>query len=108
MKKIITLLLALVAIANVASAKDYVLSTPNTSLILSAETGKTLYFRYYGSKASASEIRATGRMLRYDAYPVFGTACDRPYAALVKQHDGDNAAKMVVEKFIEEKRGGDI
>lgn len=108
MKKIITLLLALAAIANVASAKDYVLSTPNTSLILSAETGKTLYFRYYGSKASASEIRATGRMLRYDAYPVFGTACDRPYAALVKQHDGDNAAKMVVEKVIEEKRGGDI
>ena len=97
MKRIITLLLALAAIANVASAEDYTLSTPNTSLILSAKKGEKLYFRYYGSRAEASEIRATGRMLRYDAYPAFGTYCDRPYAALIKQHDGDNAAKFVVE-----------
>ena len=80
------------------TAKDYLLSTPNTSLILSAEEGKTLYFRYYGSKADVADVRAAGRMVKYDAYPAFGTRCDAPFAALVKQSDGDNATKFVVDK----------
>ena len=81
-----------------ATAKDYLLSTPNTSLIISAEEGKTLYFRYYGSKADAADVRAAGRMVKYDAYPVFGSRCDAPYASLVKQHDGDNSAMFVVDR----------
>ena len=80
------------------TAKDYLLSTPNTSLILSAEVGKPLYFRYYGSSAEVSDIRSAGRMVKYDAYPAFGTRCDAPFAALVKQSDGDNATKFVVDK----------
>ena len=58
-------------------------------------------FRYYGSRAEAEDIRAAGRMLKYEAYPAFGTHCERPFASLVKQADGDNAVKFVVEKVVE-------
>ena len=91
---------ALLTLAALTSnAKDYILNTPNTSLILSAKEGETLYFRYYGSKATAADVRAAGRMVKHNAYPAFGTRCDAPYASLVKQHDGDNATKFVVEKI---------
>ena len=90
---------ALLTLAALTSnAKDYILNTPNTSLILSAKEGEPLYFRYYGSKATAADVRAAGRMVKYDAYPAFGTNCSAPYAALVKQNNGDNSTKFVVEK----------
>ncbi len=84
-----------------AQAKDYSLSTPNTTIILSANEGGVLNFRYYGSRTDVEDIRNAGRMLKYEAYPAFGTHCDRPFAALVKQHDGDNAMCMQVEKVEE-------
>jgi alpha-galactosidase len=92
----IAALLTLAALTS--NAKDYTLSTPNTSVILSAKEGEPLYFRYYGSKATAADLRAAGRMVKYDAYPAFGTRCDAPFAALVKQNNGDNSSKFVVER----------
>ena len=97
MKRLFTATL-LVLVALTATAKDYVLNTPNTSLILSAKEGETLYFRYYGSKATAADVRAAGRMVKYNAYPAFGTRCETPYAALIKQNNGDNSTKFVVDK----------
>ena len=82
MRKLLTsALLALVALA--ATAKDYTLNTPNSSLIITAIKEKPLYFRYYGSRAEAEDVRAAGRMVKYEAYPAFGTHCSAPYAALV-------------------------
>ena len=98
MKKLLTTLCLLVGLVAAAEAKDYQISTPNTTIVLSAEVGKPLYFRYYGSSAEVSDIRSAGRMVKYDAYPAFGTRCDAPFAALVKQSDGDNATKFVVDK----------
>ena len=98
MKRLLLTATLLVAAFGTAVAKDYTLSTPNTSVILSAKEGEPLYFRYYGSKATAADVRAAGRMVKYDAYPAFGTRCETPYAALVKQHNGDNSSKFVVEK----------
>ena len=98
MKKLVLAATLIVASLATAVAKDYQISTPNTSLILSADEGKTLYFRYYGSKANADDVRAAGRMVKYDAYPAFGTLCEAPYAALVKQNNGENASKLVVER----------
>ena len=97
MRKLLTFaLLALVALA--ATAKDYTLNTPNSSLIITAVKEKPLYFRYYGSRAEAEDVRDAGRMVKYEAYPAFGTHCSTPYAALVKQNNGDNSANLVVEK----------
>ena len=97
MKRLFIAAFAVIA-AITATAKDYVLNTPNTSLIITAVQEKPLYFRYYGSKADAADIRAAGRMVKYQAYPAFGTNCSAPYAALVKQANGDNSSKLVVEK----------
>ena len=105
MKKTL-LILSAILLAIMAQAKDYSLSTPNTTLILSAEEGEPLMFRYYGSKAEVEEIGATGRMLKYEAYPAFGTHCERPFASLVKQADGDNATKLVVAKVTESNDNG--
>ncbi len=99
------LLLGVILLAISAEAKDYAISTPNTTLIVSADKGKQLNFRYYGSRAEASDVRAAGRMVKHDAYPAFGTRCDMPYASLVKQHDGDNAMKLIVESVEESKVG---
>lgn len=106
MKKTLLALVALLLTVSV-QAKDYAISTPNTTLIVSADKGKQLNFRYYGSRAEASDVRAAGRMLKHDAYPAFGTRCDMPYASLVKQHDGDNAMKLIVES-VEESKAGEV
>ena len=97
MKKVFLFLGVLFSAVSV-QAKDYALSTPNSTLIISAESGKTLYLRYYGSRADVADVRNAGRMLKYDAFPAYGTDCDKPFASLVKQYDGDNATKFVVEK----------
>ena len=98
MKRLIVTATVILASLVTALAKDYQISTPKTTVILSAEEGKALYFRYYGSKATADDVRAAGRMVKYDAYPAFGTLCDAPYAALVKQSNGENASKLVVDR----------
>ena len=105
MKKLLLALCATI-VAFSSHAKDYSLSTPNTSIILSANEGGTLMFRYYGSRAEVEDVRSAGRMLKYEAYPAFGTHCERPFASLVKQADGDNAVKLIVEKVVEGENNG--
>ncbi len=95
-----------IAISFAVQAKDYAISTPNTILVVSADEGGILNFRYYGSYADIEDIRAAGRMLKYNAYPAFGTHCERPYASLVKQADGDNAVNLIVEKVEENNDNG--
>ena len=98
MNRLILTAILIVASLATAAAKDYQISTPKTTIILSAEEGEALYFRYYGSKVTADDLRAAGRMVKYDAYPAFGTYCYAPYAALVKQSNGENSSKLVVER----------
>ena len=103
MKKTLIILSAILLVV-AAQAKDYSLSTPNSTIIISASEGKAPNFLYYGSRADVSDIKAAGRALsRQEAYPAYGTHCARPFASLVKQHDGDNAVKLVVEKVTESK-----
>ena len=105
MKRLLLTTALLLAAFITAEAKDYQISTPNTTVILTAELNKPLYFRYYGAKAEIADVRAAGRMVKYDAYPAFGTLCDAPFAALVKQHDGDNSSKLVVDKVEQSQNG---
>ena len=105
MKKTLFTLCSLLLIVAV-QAKDYSISTPNTTLILSATEGKELKFNYYGTRAEVEDLRAAGRLLNYSAYHAWGTQCALPYASLVKQHDGDNAVKLVVESVKQTNEGG--
>uniref|UniRef100_UPI00405767F1 alpha-galactosidase n=1 Tax=Alistipes sp. TaxID=1872444 RepID=UPI00405767F1 len=105
MKKTL-LIFSILLLAISAQAKNYTLSTPNSMLVLSANEGKSVYFRYYGSHATIKELAAAGRLMYYNAYPAFGTHCHTPYASLVKQHDGDNAMNLLVEKVEESESNG--
>ncbi len=105
MKKTLLLIGAVLVVLS-AQAKDYALSTPNSTLIISATEGKAPHFLYYGSRAEVSDVKAAGRALsKQEAYPAYGTNCDKPFASLVKQHDGDNAVNLVVERVSESVEG---
>ena len=83
MKKTL-LIIGTVLMALSAQAKDYAISTPNTTLIISAKEGGTPYFRYYGSRAEVDEVKASGRALvKQEAYPAYGTYCHKPRNAAI-------------------------
>ena len=104
MKRIILLVLAVMtSIGSIAD--NYTLSTPNNTLIIEAVEGKAPLFRYYGSKATLAEAEAMGKSLSIEAFHAFGNRTDRPFAALVKFADGDNAVNMVVESVEQNKAG---
>ena len=97
MKKILSATIFLLAIAACAMGKDYSVSTPNSTLVLTAETGKPLYFRYYGARASLNDIFSSYRAMKTEAFRAFGTHCAEPHACLIKHAEGDNATNLVVE-----------
>ena len=72
-------------------AKNIVINTPNTSLVLSASEGKTVNNLYYGARlANPEELNHAG--LHTDpAYPAFGNnKTFRNYVALAVTHsNGD-------------------
>ncbi len=87
----------LLALQPSVRAEHYTLSTPNSTLVLTADAGEPLYFRYYGATASLDEVFASYRSIKYEAFRSYGTRCDKPHAVLVKHADGDNATSLVVE-----------
>lgn len=105
MRKILFVLSA-VLLAISAEAKEYSLSTPNSTLIISATEGEVPYFLYYGSRVEVGDVKASGRALsKQEAYPAYGTYCHKPFASLIKQFDGDNAVKLIVKKVTESTNG---
>ena len=101
MKRIlVTIATTLLAVASLA-AKDYKVSTPNSMLVLTAEEGQPLYFRYYGIKADMTDVFSSYRAMKYEAFRAFGTHCSLPSACIIKHSDGDNATKLVVESVEE-------
>ena len=52
------LLTALGFLSSSLFAQDYLVSTPNTSLLIKATPGETVKIQYYGSKIENSDIQA--------------------------------------------------
>lgn len=97
MKKLFAALALMLAAYGTGTCKDYSISTPGSTLVLTAETGKPLYFRYYGTRASLDDVFASHRATKVQAFRAFGTHCDMSHACLIKHADGDNATNLVVE-----------
>ena len=97
MKKFFLIIAAVVMSITALAGRDYTLSTPNSMLVLTADEGKPLYFRYYGTKAELSDVFSSYRAMKYEAFRSYGTHCNLPHACLIKHSDGDNATKLVVE-----------
>ena len=59
-RTLLSIILALAALT--AGAKNILVNTPNTTLLLTAEQGKTVYVQYYGDRIEdASQVRNAQR-----------------------------------------------
>lgn len=79
--------------------KDVLISTPNTSLLLTAPQGGELKFVYYGDRIEKSEINQimdAGISSGRPAYPVFGIECQNEAALAVTHGDGNMSLDMEI------------
>lgn len=79
--------------------KDILISTSNTSLLLSAPENSEAKIIYYGEKITTpqiAQIYAAGLALNRPAYPVFGIECMSEAALQVKHSDGNLSLDLVV------------
>jgi alpha-galactosidase len=105
MKKIQLLTLGLLlSVVMFAAEGDLLISTENTSLVLSARVGEELQFIYYGEKISLNEVSQiydTGVAANRPAYPVFGIECSSEAALQIQHSDGNLSLDMVISDINE-------
>lgn len=78
-------------------AQTLCVSTPRTSLVLSAPEGGTLKCLYYGNKLAAGDVKNLETVeTGHDAYPAYGMACPTETAIAVKHADGNLSLQLVV------------
>lgn len=83
-----------------ANAQDYLISTPNTSLLLTAKPGEAARIHYYGTRIEKDRIQQiydAGLALRSESYPAFGIHSYNDKAMQVTHIDGNMSLEMVVE-----------
>lgn len=82
-------------------AKDYLLSTNKTSLLISASEGEKSFFQYYGGKVTEDDIKGiyeAGTALNVETYPTFGVTPGIEKALSVVHADGTLSTDLVVDK----------
>ncbi|MBR5002151.1 MAG: alpha-galactosidase, partial [Bacteroidaceae bacterium] len=85
--------------------RELLISTRNTSLMLTAGEGESLKFAYYGDRIDDMErnrIHEAWIGLNKDAYPVFGTTCNFAHAMQVTHADGNMTLDLVVSNVARE------
>ncbi len=83
-----------------AHAQDYLVSTSNTSLLLTAKPGEAAHIHYYGTRIEKDQIQQiydTGLAFRMESYPVFGIRSYDEKAMQVTHGDGNMSLELVVE-----------
>ena len=97
-RKRITLLISLCCLVNYLFAQDIILSTPNTSIMLSAPIGGELKYLYYGNKLTDVDSQTISNTEKgtFFAYPVYGLNCPFETALAVKHADGNITLQMEV------------
>ena len=94
------LLLALMTYGSSLCAKDYLISTRNTSLVISASPDEKSKFQYYGSRIFERDIPGmydSGLAFDAESYPVFGLNTPGERAMAVTHPDGNMTLDLVVE-----------
>ena len=82
-------------------AKDYLISTPNSSLLITASPGEKSKFQYYGCRISGEDIQGiydSGLAFGVESYPVFGLNTPGERAMAVTHSDGNMSLDLVVEQ----------
>ena len=95
MKKILFLAFLMVS-ASTAWAKQVVIQTKNTTMVLDVETGKQPQYVYYGSKLSDYDLQnmQAARGGRMDAYPAYGMNCPAEAAVAMTHADGNMSTEL--------------
>lgn len=95
------LLTALGFLSSSLFAQDYLVSTPNTSLLIKATPGETVKIQYYGSKIENSDIQGiydAGMIFNADSYPAFGLQTMGEKAIAATQPDGNMSLDLKIEQ----------
>ena len=95
MKKILFLAFLMVS-ASTAWAKQVVIQTKNTTMVLDVETGKQPQYVYYGAKLSDYDLQnlQSPRDGRMDAYPAYGMNCTAEAAVAMTHADGNMSTEL--------------
>ena len=95
MKKILFLTLLMVS-ASAAWAKQVVIQTKNTSMVLDVEVGRQPQYVYYGAKLNDFELQNLQRPRggRMDAYPAYGMNCPAEAAVAMTHADGNMSTEL--------------
>lgn len=95
------LLTALGFLSSSLFAQDYLVSTPNTSLLIKATPGETVKIQYYGSKIENNDIQGiydAGMVFNADSYPAFGLQTMGEKAIAATQPDGNMSLDLKIEQ----------
>lgn len=86
-------------------AQNLCVSTPKTSLVLSAPEGGKLKCLYYGSKLSEADVQNIEAVeAKHTAYPEYGLNCPVETALAVKHADGNMSLQLQVVKVTTQKQ----
>lgn len=81
-----------------AQVDEISISTPHTSLLLSAPQGEELKYLYYGKKLTEADVCAvvSTEKINLSAYPVYGLNCPSESALSICHGDGNMTLQMEV------------
>lgn len=86
-------------------AQNLCVSTPKTSLVLSAPEGGKLKCLYYGNKLSEADVQnIEAAEAKHTAYPEYGLNCPVETALAVKHADGNMSLQLQVVKVTTQKQ----
>ena len=81
-------------------AKDYLISTSKTSLLITANAGEPSKMQYYGVSIAAGQIQSiydAGLVLNANSYPAFGLQTVGEKAIAITQPDGNMSLDLAVD-----------
>lgn len=97
MKKIFICAAGLLIVTSALSAKDILVSTANSTLLLKAEKGEPLHVSYYGDRITDAEQVYKANSLWEEAYPTLGIENNTISALSVKHADGNMSTELVYQ-----------
>lgn len=81
-------------------AKDYLISTSKTSLLITANAGEPSKMQYYGVSIAPGQIQSiydAGLVLNANSYPAFGLQTVGEKAIAITQPDGNMSLDLAVD-----------
>lgn len=99
LKRIVLPLLCIGLASSLAMAQNVLISTPNSSMVLSAPVDGNLEYVYFGEKLNQSDYNIISEVetVRNNAYPAYGLNCPAETAIAVKHSDGNMTLDLKVE-----------